>query len=135
MNEMQRKLDKKDDNAKKRTQNMQDALDEYQSQVDGFEKEIKEYQLIIERLHQDLEESNVKKELLRQELHLQNNFNDKIQSDNLEIKKLLNVTNASINDYRVKRTRTCYTQTMNRNIHNVITQTVERDPIYSYINI
>lgn len=30
MNEMQRKLDKKDDNAKRRTQNMQDALDEYQ---------------------------------------------------------------------------------------------------------
>lgn len=43
MNEMQRKLDKKDDNAKRRTQNMQDALDEYQLQVDGFEKEIKEY--------------------------------------------------------------------------------------------
>ena len=61
--------------------------------------------MIIERLQQDLEESNVKKELLRQELHLQNNFNDKIQSDNLEIKKLLNVTNASVNEFKIKKTR------------------------------
>lgn len=44
---------------------MQDALDEYQFQVDGNDKEIKDYRLIIDRLQQDLEESNVKKELLR----------------------------------------------------------------------
>ena len=44
------------------------------------------------------------------------------------------MTNASVNEFKVKRSRCQYTQTMNRNNFNAGTQTVEREVIYTYQN-